>query len=35
MERIVVIFGERSYLIIIVFGLFNELVLFLSLKSGE
>lgn len=35
MERIVVIFGERSYLIIIVFGLFNELVLFLLLKLGE
>lgn len=35
MERIVVIFGECSYLIIIVFGLFNELVLFLLLKLGE
>lgn len=35
MERIIVIFGECSYLIIIVVGLFNELVLFLLLKLGD
>lgn len=35
MERIVVTFGERSYPITIVSGLFNEPALFLLLKLGE
>lgn len=35
MERFIVIFGECSYLIIIVVGLFNDLVFFLLFKLGD